>query len=328
VRAGQVRDCCGLPSGTGRYRRIGSAASRELRHTGCRHRVVVESLPATAERGQTHLQSCLEQARTSGPVSGYRFYWIEKAAGFSVTAVGSGQIGKEGRPGEITQEDEIPAAESAMTAEGSRLSRMLRPSGIRIWQKPVTRDEVIRDLAAVVCQSHHGLQPREIESALQMREREITTFLNEGIAVPHACVESLSEIMLAFGVTKQGVTDAPVSKPIEAVFMALYPGRLSAGYLKLMSTALTALRGPPGSSGSGGRNRFQTSAGGSSRMGARPTMIPVHCSMLFSRAICPSTHSPSAHDTEQAPADISVNRSLSCGDGGNRTRDSYYSQGH
>ena len=32
------------------------------------------------------------------------------------------------------------------------------------------------------------------------------------------------------------------SRPIEAVFMALYPGHLSAEYLRLMSAALTALR--------------------------------------------------------------------------------------
>jgi mannitol/fructose-specific phosphotransferase system IIA component (Ntr-type) len=81
-----------------------------------------------------------------------------------------------------------------------------------------------------------------VEPALQAREREISTFLNEGVAVPHACMDSLSEIVTAFGVTKQGVTDALSSKPIEAVFMALYPGHLSAEYLRLMSAALSALR--------------------------------------------------------------------------------------
>jgi two-component system sensor histidine kinase KdpD len=167
---------------------------------------------------------------------------IERAAGFSVTVVGSGPGDERIALGEVSREDEISAAKSDTAVRRNQLSRVLRPSGILIWQNPVNRDEIIHDLAEVVCRSHPGLLPKEIESALQKREREISTFLNEGVAVPHACLDSLCEIVVAFGVTKQGVTDAPAAKPIEAVFMALYPGRLSADYLKLMSAALTALR--------------------------------------------------------------------------------------
>jgi two-component system, OmpR family, sensor histidine kinase KdpD len=167
---------------------------------------------------------------------------IEKGAGFSITVVGSGQ------------EEELPSlrppvAESApplispkAVSRKNQLSRVLKPSDILIWEQPISRDQVIRDLSRAVCATRTHLTASAVESALQDREREISTFLNEGVAVPHACLDSLSEIVTAFGVTKQGVTDALSAKPIEAVFLALYPGHLSADYLKLMSAALTALR--------------------------------------------------------------------------------------
>jgi len=53
---------------------------RESRATRAyRHRVVVETLRATAERSQIRLQEYLEQAKTASRVHSYRFYWIANA---------------------------------------------------------------------------------------------------------------------------------------------------------------------------------------------------------------------------------------------------------
>jgi two-component system sensor histidine kinase KdpD len=167
---------------------------------------------------------------------------IEKASGFSVTVVGSVPADERLPFGEVPREDEIPAAKPDVAGGRNLLTRVLKPSGILVWPNAVSRDQIIHDLAEVVCRSHPDLKLKEIESALHQREQEISTFLNEGVAVPHACVDSLSEVIAALGVTRQGVSDAPTARPIEAVFMALYPARLSADYLKLMSAALTLLR--------------------------------------------------------------------------------------
>jgi two-component system, OmpR family, sensor histidine kinase KdpD len=167
---------------------------------------------------------------------------IERAAGFSVTVVGSGQEEEVAQLHARKPDIEKTTTEKRVATRKSQLSRVLRPSNIVIWAQPVSRDQIIRDLSRSACETTSCLTASMIESALQTREREISTFLNEGVAVPHACMDSLAEIVTAFGVTKQGVTDALSSKPIEAVFMALYPGHLSAEYLRLMSAALSALR--------------------------------------------------------------------------------------
>jgi len=162
---------------------------------------------------------------------------LEKSPGLSVTVVGSdgGGFNLE----EISHEDDVP---QAIGAKGPQLSRLLKPSDILIWDEPASRERVIHDLAAVVSRAHANLSAPDVAAAMLQRESEISTFLNEGIGVPHACIDSLTEVIVAFGVTRAGVSDAPTDRPIEAVFMALYPPHLSTDYLRLMSTTMAALR--------------------------------------------------------------------------------------
>jgi two-component system sensor histidine kinase KdpD len=163
---------------------------------------------------------------------------LEKASGFSVTVVGGDESGFALT--EVMDEDTVSRTDRR---KAPQLSRVLKRSHILIWNEPVTREQVIGDLAALMNREKHaGLSAQEIIAALLKRESEISTFLNEGVAVPHACIDSLPEMIVAFGVTKAGVKDAPTDHPTEAVFMALYPTGLSSDYLGLMSQAMTALR--------------------------------------------------------------------------------------
>jgi two-component system sensor histidine kinase KdpD len=162
---------------------------------------------------------------------------LEQASGFSVTVVGRGCAGIVLPE---TGGDDAPAPDSR--TKGSFLTQILRPTDILIWIEPVTRDRLFEEFAALVQKTHPDLSAPDIVAALRKRELDISTFLNEGVGVPHACLDSLPGMIAAFGVTRSGVKDCPTDRPIEAVFMALYPSRLSTDYLRLMSVAMTALR--------------------------------------------------------------------------------------
>jgi mannitol/fructose-specific phosphotransferase system IIA component (Ntr-type) len=55
------------------------------------------------------------------------------------------------------------------------------------------------------------------------REEEGSTFFNEGVAFPHARVENLEHPVVAMGVTRQGVEDLSLEKPVEYIFLVLTP---------------------------------------------------------------------------------------------------------
>ncbi len=76
-----------------------------------------------------------------------------------------------------------------------------------------------------------------ILAKLQEREETGSTFLNEGVALPHARVENLSKPQIALGLTQGGVLDSPTETPIEAVFMLLSPAEGASTHLQMLARA-------------------------------------------------------------------------------------------
>ena len=65
--------------------------------------------------------------------------------------------------------------------------------------------------------------PATILGLVLKREEEGSTFFNEGVAFPHARVENLENPVVAMGVTRQGVVDSSLEKPMEYIFLVLTP---------------------------------------------------------------------------------------------------------
>ncbi len=61
-------------------------------------------------------------------------------------------------------------------------------------------------------------------SALEERERSMSTGIGDGIAIPHATVEGLPDVLAAFGRSKQGIDfDAIDMRPVKLVVLFLVP---------------------------------------------------------------------------------------------------------
>jgi two-component system sensor histidine kinase KdpD len=117
------------------------------------------------------------------------------------------------------------------------LGRLLIKDHIRLWQDPMSKEQVMQSLAEAAIQGHPEIKPEEVLSKLAEREGQGSTFLNEGIALPHARLEGLSRPLVALGITHAGVLDAPTEKPIEAVFLMLSPADNGANHLQLLAAA-------------------------------------------------------------------------------------------
>jgi two-component system sensor histidine kinase KdpD len=72
------------------------------------------------------------------------------------------------------------------------LTDLLTPDQVVIWNTPVTRDGVIRTLLSKALKGHPSLQDDVIWQKLQERENQGSTFLNEGIGLPHARLPELT----------------------------------------------------------------------------------------------------------------------------------------
>lgn len=126
------------------------------------------------------------------------------------------------------EESESPPARAtggtAPPASGPTvLSDLINPRGIVIWNQPVRKEIALRTLVDAAVGGRGIVDPAPILGLVLKREEEGSTFFNEGVAFPHARVENLGNPVVAMGITRQGVEDLSLEKPVEYIFLVLTP---------------------------------------------------------------------------------------------------------
>jgi two-component system sensor histidine kinase KdpD len=136
--------------------------------------------------------------------------------------------------------DSVP--EIRATAKPLALRDLLDLQHIKIWEDPVSRQQVLHNLSRMAVNGASGVDPETVVRKLAEREEQGSTFLNEGVALPHARLEELTAPRLAIGLTHGGVLDAPTDKPVEVVVLLLSPAKGPASHLQLLAAAGRSLQ--------------------------------------------------------------------------------------
>ncbi|HEX4055889.1 MAG TPA: PTS sugar transporter subunit IIA [Tepidisphaeraceae bacterium] len=137
-----------------------------------------------------------------------------------------------------------PAGAASMSAvrPAGALSRLLTPQRIVIWDDPAARQDVRKRLVNSILVTESGLNIESVMKKLDEREQQGSTFLNEGIALPHARLDGLQTPQVALGLTRAGLLDVATERPIEAVFLLLSPTTGASVHLQLLAKAGRALQ--------------------------------------------------------------------------------------
>jgi len=122
------------------------------------------------------------------------------------------------------------------------LKDLLTADRIRIWDDPVTRDALFAGLVNLCLPDDDELRRWQILDLVQAREKKGSTFLAEGVALPHARVEGLETPIAALGITRAGVLDDPMGGSTEVVLLMLAPMNDPSGHLRRMAAAARVLR--------------------------------------------------------------------------------------
>jgi two-component system sensor histidine kinase KdpD len=103
------------------------------------------------------------------------------------------------------------------------LSGLVSKENIILWDRPISKDEALRQLVTLIWEKVRILDPAVILEAVLNREKQGSTFFNEGIALPHARIEGLDRSFIAIGITRKGLTDVSTERPIECIVLILTP---------------------------------------------------------------------------------------------------------
>ena len=138
-------------------------------------------------------------------------------------------------PGPVrTDEEAEPAALEVPKSAPKKivlLAELLRPERTFFLHEKLSRGELMERLAAPLLAGTR-LDLGDVIRALERREREASTYLGAGIAVPHARIPGLAEPLLALAVLR---SPEGAETTIELMFVLLCPEESPESCLKLLS---------------------------------------------------------------------------------------------
>jgi PTS system nitrogen regulatory IIA component len=124
------------------------------------------------------------------------------------------------------------------------IDAFLAPDRILLGLRAGSKRQLFQDLASTAAAAT-GLDPTAILAALNQREKLGTTGIGEGIAIPHARVKDLDELIGFFARMATPVDyDALDDAPVDLVFLLLAPEEANNTQLKALARIARLLRDP------------------------------------------------------------------------------------
>lgn len=138
--------------------------------------------------------------------------------------------------------DVKPAAPAVDNHAPLKLSEIMGLSQIVVWDEPVTRAQIFHGLTKAIAARTSSVDLDFLRQRLDEREKQGSTFLNEGVALPHARLPGIQHPLAAMGIVRGGVIDAQTQYPIEVVLLLISPESEAETHLKLLAAAAHLLQ--------------------------------------------------------------------------------------
>ena len=107
------------------------------------------------------------------------------------------------------------------------------------------KQEVLRELSVALARTHPSLKGERLVEVLREREKLGSTGIGEGVAIPHGKLPGLTQLVAAFGVSRQGVDfEAIDGKPTHLFFALVAPENSAGVHLKALARILRLFKNP------------------------------------------------------------------------------------
>jgi two-component system sensor histidine kinase KdpD len=185
---------------------------------------------------------------------------IERAEGINVVVVDTrhepvgsavavpfgprGRLGPEAAHAALAAATPAPAAPRPVRRTGppKTLSSLLAPGAVVFVTHPVGKHDLLSLLVQTLAAQPPGFDAEEVLRLLERREGEASTFLSEGIALPHVRVPGLEAARIALALLRTELPGQHELAGIELVFMLLCTEQDPDGCLRLLAAAARLFR--------------------------------------------------------------------------------------
>lgn len=123
-----------------------------------------------------------------------------------------------------------------------KITELLKKEGIEIGGSAANKQDAIDQMVALMVKEGNIKDPAKYKAAVEAREKESTTAIGEGIAIPHAKTDAVSAPGLAAMTLPDGVDyDAPDEEPSDLIFLIAAPNTKDNVHLEVLSRLSTLL---------------------------------------------------------------------------------------
>jgi len=108
-----------------------------------------------------------------------------------------------------------------------------------------TKEDVIRELAENLASAHPGINDDKLIEVLMEREKLCSTAVDSGVAIPHAKLSGISDIIAGFGRSVEGIDYDSLDAELTHLFIILVAPETSIGaHIQLLARISKIFRNP------------------------------------------------------------------------------------
>lgn len=126
-----------------------------------------------------------------------------------------------------------------------RIAEFLSPKAVIADLSSRSKPEAMRELSKVLSSAHAGLDDAHLLTVLEEREKLGSTGLQDGVAIPHGKMPGLSQLIAAFGVSREGIEfDSLDGRPTQLFFALVAPENSAGIHLKALARISRLFKNP------------------------------------------------------------------------------------
>ncbi|MCX5645510.1 MAG: PTS sugar transporter subunit IIA [Phycisphaerae bacterium] len=125
----------------------------------------------------------------------------------------------------------------ATEKDGIQFSSLFGPAEVICQTQETDRDKTLLDMVCLLARQHNIGSVEEAHEAVLVRENELATVVAPGLAMPHARLETIDEIVVAVATSKEGILyDSHKSdNRVKLIVLTLAPKAAPGAYLQTLS---------------------------------------------------------------------------------------------
>ncbi len=123
-----------------------------------------------------------------------------------------------------------------------KLSELLKPDLINLQIQAQSSQDAIREIAAPLAQDPRVSDLNRFLQEVLHRETVESTCLGCGVALPHARIDVVTDMVVAVGVSRQGILFENGNQVVHLIFVVGTPKCLATEYLRMVGTIARLLK--------------------------------------------------------------------------------------